>query len=307
MKKVPSVLIAAMLVLIISLSAWAAQDDIIGVWQLGPENFSGSRLVAVKGLDGTVNGQASFVDGPYGRSMYFNGSDNRILLYKGAPSGVQLPVKELTIEAWVKIETRSSWTGIFNYVQDNGSYERGFYLGVVDGKLGGYIATVRDGGTPRLDWVAWDGAFDSAAWYHVAFTYDGARMKLYIDGAMVRESAQASGGIVYPEASFLAIGAYMDDNETGPFKGAIREVRLYSRALTEAEIRASVPGSLASPANAAEAKPGTIKVLAAFKDGSTLLGVLLRVEGDDIVLVKPDGEEERINSSKLLALLPVGN
>ena len=215
-----------------------------------------------------------------------------------------MPTKELTIQAWAKIETRASWTGILNYVQDNGSYERGFFLGVVDGRIGGYIATVRDGGSPRYDWISWDNYFELGRWYHIAFTYDGANMKLYIDGTLVRKSTQAYGDIAYPEQSTFAIGAFMDDNELEHIKGAIREVRLYSRALSADEIKASVPGQIeASPAAGAQGTAGVIVVL---KDGTTLSGILVKVEGEEIILSQGTAGQARIKFDIILAVLPLG-
>ena len=236
--------------------------------------------------------------------MVFDGASNRIELYKGAPTGTALPTKELTIEVWAKIETRASWTGILNYVQDNGSYERGFFLGVVDGRIGGYIATVREGGSPRYDWISWDDYFELGRWYHIAFTYDGANMKLYIDEALVRESSQAYGDIAYPEQSTFAIGAFMDDNELEHIKGAIREVRLYGRALSSDEIKASAPGQIeASPTGGAQGTAGVIVVL---KDGTTLSGILIRVEGEEIIVSQGTAGLARIKFDNILAVLPLG-
>jgi len=146
MKKM--LLMALLALLLIASAAYAAPSGLIGAWVLTPEYMNGIALSALYGKNGTINGPQHFVDGLYGKAMVFDGISNRIELYKGAPSGTTLPAKKLAIEAWAKIKTRVYWTGILNYVQDNGSYERGFFLGVVDGRIGGYIATIRNGDRP---------------------------------------------------------------------------------------------------------------------------------------------------------------
>jgi hypothetical protein len=295
-----------MFTLALSCAVLSAPDDLIGFWEFTPERLSGAGFVAQKGLTGTLNGLAQFVDGPYGKSLYFNGVDNRIQYYTGAPSGITLPTRELTIETWVKIEAYDSWKGIISYAQDNNDYERGFFLGVVNGKFTAFVVTARDGSNPRMDVISCDTDFDFSKWYHLTFTYDGARMKLYVDGLLVKESSQAFGDIIYPEKGTLVIGAFIDDNEQEHIKGAIREVRLYSRALSESEIMASVPGKSTSLPLAASAIEGSMQVLILLNDKTTLEGILQQVDGTELVLKGADGKTTRVDFSKVLAILPLG-
>jgi predicted phosphodiesterase len=73
-------------------------------------------------------------------------------------------------------------------------------------------------------------------WHHVAATYDGTTMRLYVDGRPEGESTAQSGDILYPERGRYAIAAYADDNELNPMAGALFEVKVYGRALAAAEI-----------------------------------------------------------------------
>lgn len=75
-------------------------------------------------------------------------------------------------------------------------------------------------------------------WTHLAVTYDGAELVLYVDGGMVaaRLVDEPPGVSDQP----LRIGAYRDpgDPEHFPFRGCIDELRFYDRALTEAQVGA---------------------------------------------------------------------
>ncbi|HEY0705874.1 MAG TPA: LamG-like jellyroll fold domain-containing protein [Polyangia bacterium] len=72
-------------------------------------------------------------------------------------------------------------------------------------------------------------------WSHVAYTYDGTRHRLYVDGVMVDTSVQTpqSG-----KATNLLLGAPdvedVDDDEM--CRGRIDDFRLFDRALTDAEV-----------------------------------------------------------------------
>jgi hypothetical protein len=69
-------------------------------------------------------------------------------------------------------------------------------------------------------------------WHHLAATYNGSALKLYVDGNLVattRASTALSSG-AFP----LFIGGNPLWGEF--FKGTIDEVRVYNRALTDGEI-----------------------------------------------------------------------
>ena len=301
-------LLSTLIVILAAISAHAAPNGLMYAWEFTPSYIQSTTLKALVGLDGAISGSIAYKDGAFGKGMAFDGTSNRVQVYKGAPAGLPLPRRELTLEAWVKIENRGSWRAIVSYVQDNGSYERGFFLGLLDGKITGSIATVRDGSTPRLDWISWNSDFDSNRWYHVAFTYDGAKMALYIDGELVRESTQAFGDIAYPDQSTLSLGCYIDDNETGYLQGAIREVRIYDRALTQAEVKASAPGHAASAALPTGASyslvPGTAKVIVLMPDGTAYSGTLVSIEADMMTIRLSDGTSKKIAVSSIAALIP---
>ncbi|MGA1791793.1 MAG: LamG-like jellyroll fold domain-containing protein [bacterium] len=78
-------------------------------------------------------------------------------------------------------------------------------------------------------------------WHHIASTYDGISMKMYIDG-MLENSVSYTDGYVENDA-LLYIGLFpygYDDghgNEPNILNGVIDEVRIYSRALSESEIK----------------------------------------------------------------------
>ena len=71
------------------------------------------------------------------------------------------------------------------------------------------------------------------AWTHVALTYDGAMLRLYVNGTPVASRTQTGG--IQATTNPLWIGG---NNPYGEyFQGLIDEVRIYSRALTSGEIQ----------------------------------------------------------------------
>jgi hypothetical protein len=75
--------------------------------------------------------------------------------------------------------------------------------------------------------------------YHVAMTYDGTTLRVFVDG--VQNGNQPTGNALVTNAGSipLLIGGY--SNGALNWRGTIRDVRVWSRALTAAELGAYVP------------------------------------------------------------------
>src|SRR5262249_36833522 len=71
------------------------------------------------------------------------------------------------------------------------------------------------------------------AWTHLAWTFDGTTMRMFVDG--VQGSTQALSGAAAGSTGALRIGGNAVWGEY--FKGQIDEVRIYNRALTATEIQ----------------------------------------------------------------------
>jgi hypothetical protein len=73
---------------------------------------------------------------------------------------------------------------------------------------------------------------DGNTWIHLAATYDGTDIRIYVDGA--EEAVSPQTFVISANALELGIGAQSDG--TRHFQGAVDDVRVYSRALSGPEI-----------------------------------------------------------------------
>ncbi|WP_343643628.1 endo-beta-N-acetylglucosaminidase H [Chryseobacterium sp.] len=74
-------------------------------------------------------------------------------------------------------------------------------------------------------------ALNANTWYHVAATYDGSNMKIYINGVL--DATKAQTGSVNSTGAFTVGYLY---NTSRNFNGKIDEVRVWKRALSQTEI-----------------------------------------------------------------------
>jgi hypothetical protein len=74
------------------------------------------------------------------------------------------------------------------------------------------------------------------AWTHLALTYDGANLRLYVNGVLSQTTALS--GAIAASTGVLHIGG---DSVWGEyFQGLIDEARIYNRALSQSEIQTAM-------------------------------------------------------------------
>jgi hypothetical protein len=246
----------ALLLLAAGAAASAASASLVGQWRFdepdgqvvsddGPFALDG-WLGAAAGADGA---DPLRIAGLSGSALRFDGTSLVRL-----PSSPALAPQRLTVEAVVRAPTSpGSWRHIVSR-GGNGCIAAayGLYTAAADG-LAIYIfdgSRFLVSATARPEDV-WDGG-----WHHVAGTFDGAALRLYIDGRPVGEPMPAPLRIDYGGTSTATqIGQYGGACDRA-FVGDVDQVTLWSHALSAQELEDAQPDGPATPLPAAAA--GTI-------------------------------------------------
>ena len=200
------------------------------------------RVVDLVGrLNGTILGEVNLRQAGGIEALTLDGKNNSVMLASDH-STANLPLQQISAEAWVRIDKPQPWGGIVGAIQDNGSYERGWILGYRDSKF--CFAVNAKGGEDKLTYLLSTTDFQSETWYHVVGTYDGNTQRIYVNGALENSSTSQSGDIHYPPQAFYEIGAYHDKDEYFKLSGMVHEVRVYSRPLNPDEIQSNQQAKL---------------------------------------------------------------
>jgi hypothetical protein len=169
------------------------------------------KLIPTKGLE--------FDDGNFSQKEVDCGSD---------PS-VQISGTTITLEAWIYPTDWHNSLSSGNIINnEENSPDKGYMLRCGNnGQLG---FTVGDGAWTDL--LSPTGTLTLNTWQHVAATYDGTTMVLYVDGVEVASSNETV--TIAQSSEPLIIGNYTGGGR--PFLGSLDEVRIWSVGRSETEI-----------------------------------------------------------------------
>ena len=186
--------------------------------------------------EGTLSAKgAEWVPGKYGNALKFNGTEGCVSI----PDSVALRLgEEFTLESWVRPEgTLTHLPILYKAGEGFPAYDLGVGLNNTESKGEGQIGTTAkshtDTATPK--------ALEANVWQHLAVTYDGAKLQLYLNGTLV--DTEAVSGPNSAVAGALSIGCGGGYH----FKGRIDEVRIYNRALSTGEIAADQSAPIQTP------------------------------------------------------------
>jgi len=217
-------------------AGYTQPPGLVGYWNL--DQNTGTTATDSSGFNnpGTIHGTFP-VDGKINGARFFDGVDD----YVDCGNSETLdPTQEATIEAWVKFDIKPS--------------DAGHTMEIASRSGGGTDLDLQAEDDNRIKFFIGPGAPNVAVsttqveidkWYHVAATYQGGNnIKIYINSVL--ENTKPIAITRNPNPNIFSIGQSM--KWPGRFfEGAIDEVKIFNRALSEEEIEAEYLSVSISP------------------------------------------------------------
>lgn len=172
-------------------------------------------------------------------ALLFDGKDDFINC--GNDSSLQIIGNKITLEAWIYANQWANevWQGcIINKEQNGSGNDNGYMLRC--GKNGTLNFNLGSGSWNEINSPA--GSMNLNKWYHVAGTYDGTKMCIYINGEEVSNSPKKIS-IKNAKGIDLIIGD-SQNNAGRVFNGIIDEVRIWNVARTKEQIQKTMNDTL---------------------------------------------------------------
>ncbi len=253
--------------------------------------------VSGDGNTATIHGAAWTEHGRYGGAMNFDAEEGD---YLSVPDSEELALtEEFTLEAWVRPGSGENYWGPLIDKQipgEEGLSDYAYFLYASD-----YVEDRPHGSMPEGAYLHAIEGTPKRVWSHVALTYDGAAIRLYVDGQLVDEGV---GAPPPTSAGELEIGGA---TEQGTYlDGRIDEVRIYDRVLSQGEVDADMETPIAAPKSPPVAEysfdhesetavdfsghknEGTIEAAEWVPDGR--YGGALNFDGEESCVTVPDSE-----------------
>ncbi|MDX1981647.1 MAG: LamG-like jellyroll fold domain-containing protein [Bryobacteraceae bacterium] len=205
---------------------------LIGRWKfdegVGPFAFDSS------GLNNT--GRLLFCNwapGLAGTSMKFYG-DSISHLRINSYSALNAINSTFTVAAWINRDfSQSGYIGVITRQRGSGTNNQ-FFLGLNNNRYSMRVTTA-NGEREALGPTA-----PLGQWVHLAATYDGGTIRVYVDGVLVATRAQ-SGSILNESKPLIIAGNQnntITDNADLLFDGRVDDARIYNRAISASEVQA---------------------------------------------------------------------
>jgi hypothetical protein len=195
---------------------------LVGWWELDETAGTVAADAAGRNHGGKLVGNPTWAQGAVGGALTLDGEGDYVDLGAGPDFDITGPI---TVAAWIKVTAFDvAWQTIV---------AKGDTAWRLSRDQGNNVHFACTGLWP--EWARGSANVNDGQWHHVAGTYDGSELRLYVDGKL-DASAKTQGAInvnTYP--------VYIGENAEHPgraWHGLIDDVRLYNYALSNAEIKA---------------------------------------------------------------------
>ena len=207
-----------------SVPASLIKKELIAHW---PLDSNGDDITG-NGLDGTIEGGASFDTGMVGQAMNFDGVDDFVDL----PDGFADFSTGLSITLWAKVtDLAPNWARFFDF--GNGSNSDNIILAKSGVGATNLTYVIYHGGTGAGDVHAY-GAIELDVWKMYTITQDvDGKVVLYVNGETAQTSQYTLPGNIVRINNYIGRSNWDGD---GYYKGMMDDVRMYNCALTAVDI-----------------------------------------------------------------------
>jgi hypothetical protein len=195
--------------------------------------------------DGSANNNTgagtntTWTTGKVGGGVAMNGSDR----YVDIADSSSLDPSTITVSAWLNSTTNTTFASAVSK-WNNTTPQNGEWILGHGSVAGTYRFLVRIGGT-NYD-VESSTGFSTGAFHHVVGTYDGSTVRLYVDGVEVGTPATITSTMPASSTN-MRIGNRVGN--TNYYNGTVDEVKVFSKALLDKEVKAEYNAGVAGHAS----------------------------------------------------------
>jgi hypothetical protein len=207
-------------------SAKIDPKSVMGMWLFDQKGDVG-KDASQNGNDGNIEGKPEWIDkGKFNGGLYFDNTDDQDVI----KVDMAIDYDEITVMVWFKDQGSPVRPRLVSNEHTDVSLT-GFQL---EYDMSGATNSFFDVGTGARGAAIFSLKAKQDTWYHYAGTYDGSKVRAYIDGESMGEGS-TSGAI--KKTSFpvhIGVSTYA---QSDGFKGVLDEVAIFNKALSQDDIK----------------------------------------------------------------------
>ena len=205
---------------------------LVGYWKINEGSGSTIKDFSGNNISGIISGATwTSIAQSGGKALQFDGVNDYV---SAGNSSILNPTQGISVQAWIYTKAYTTYPRIISKetsvianpydLELTSSRNIKFFIG--DGKT--------EIGTPDIDVTLLN------TWVHVVGTYDGQNIKIHINGVLKGTTPRV--GTISSKTTNVIFGN--NPASTRPFNGIIDEVKIWNKALTQAEIQTEYSSSI---------------------------------------------------------------
>lgn len=202
-----------------------SEENIMAMWLFDEGSGDSAKDSSPNENDATFNGGAGWGTGKFGKGISLDGADDYLSVEDS--DSLDIGGEAMTIVVWADSE---AWTaGWGHIVRKTPENPRIYILGV---HSTGLAFTFLKTDVMQVTDIQGATALPTGEWLHLAMTYDGAEVTIYVNGEV--DITAPANGIIEASEGELRIGR---GDPAGYFTGTLDEMAIFNVALEQEEIQ----------------------------------------------------------------------
>ncbi len=201
-------------------------ETVVAMWLLDDGGGKAAFDSSNNAYEGKVTG-GNWVAGKFGKALKFDGKTDNVEVpdAKGLDA-----VPQISVLCWISYDKEPPQ----NYAPVSKEPLYRFIIG--KGASGHFVLATTANGWYSNGTVASGGGMTIGEWHHLAGTYDGTKVRFYVDGKLAGEGPQEIVGDVLDNAAAFTMAKSIAAN-VDSFEGIVDEVAVFNVALSVDDIK----------------------------------------------------------------------
>jgi hypothetical protein len=207
----------------------------VALWKMRESRYQDGQIVSSVGPSLMVSGfpRSVIIEGQEG--FEFDGeADGLTYPWDDRKQWSQMPKRDFTLSVWFSIPDAKGAQGVVGCIFEPKEGLTGWRLATREGKPEFTLATNAPGGGTVI--LSGPNILDVNKLHRLDASYDGDRMRLFVNGKLVDDQPARFGEIVYHGRAGICFGDWWEGPRSVNFKGTLTQCALFDKALSPQEV-----------------------------------------------------------------------